>query len=294
MPSTSSGGTAGKLTLMSVSRGQRDAVKRRITSGACAPAVAHGILRRSAYCWLKAMAGTSSSVASIAAATVPEYVTSSPRLAPALMPDSISVGRLSRMSTLMASSTQSVGVPSTAYRRTPRRRTRRGRSRVSEWLAPLCSRSGATTQTSRQSPRAILARSLRPGALMPSSLETRMRADARSMPASGIAADDLDPAHIGLQRIRHGDGAVGALIVLQHGNQGAADRKAGAVQGMDEAHALPFLRPEARLHAPRLELAAIGAARYLAIGVLPGQPDLEIIGLARGEAHIARTEQHDA
>src|SRR6185437_9937385 len=106
--------------------------------------------------------------------------------------------------------------------------------------------------------------------------------------------DDLEPTHIGLERVGHGDGAVGTLIVLKHGDEGAADRETGAVQGVHEAYALPFFRPEARLHAAGLELAAIGAARYLAIGVLPGQPDLEIISLARGEAHIAGAEQHDA
>jgi hypothetical protein len=32
----------------------------------------------------------------------------------------------------------------------------------------------------------------------------------------------LDTAHIRLQRLGHGDGAVGQLVVLQHGHQGAA------------------------------------------------------------------------
>ena len=48
----------------------------------------------------------------MAALTVPEYVTSSPRFAPLLIPDTTSAGRSRRMP-LMARFTQSVGVPST-------------------------------------------------------------------------------------------------------------------------------------------------------------------------------------
>jgi hypothetical protein len=53
------------------------------------------------------------SVPSIAADTVPEYVTSSPRLAPLLIPETTSVGRRGRMP-FTARFTQSVGVPSIA------------------------------------------------------------------------------------------------------------------------------------------------------------------------------------
>src|SRR3546814_8556455 len=34
------------------------------------------------------------------------------------------------------------------------------------------------------------------------------------------------------------------------------------------------------------------SARNLAVAVLPRQPDFEVIGLARGEAHVAAAEQH--
>ena len=36
----------------------------------------------------------------------------------------------------------------------------------------------------------------------------------------------LDAAHIGLQYLRHVDGAVGQLVVLQHSHQGAAHGQA--------------------------------------------------------------------
>src|SRR3546814_5762765 len=55
---------------------------------------------------------------------------------------------------------------------------------------------------------------------------------------------------------------------------------------------LHILAAEARVHAARLEIAAVRAARNLAVAVLPRQPDFEVIGLARGEAHVAAAEQH--
>src|SRR5690349_12467741 len=171
---------------------------------------------------------------------------------------------------------------------------RSGRRKVREWLAALCSVSGATTQTSFERLRAIASSTLMPGAWMPSSFVTRMRALARSSGASNIRLDRLDPAHIGPQRLRHLDGAVLALIVLHHRDQRATDRDAGAVERMHERAALLAGAAEARVHAPGLEIAAIGAARNLAIGVLTRQPDLDVIGLARGKAHVARAEKHDA
>src|SRR6185437_70302 len=170
---------------------------------------------------------------------------------------------------------------------------RSGRRSVSEWPAPLCSCSGATTQTSWHSERATVSRTRSPGASMPSSFEMRIRAFARSIGRSNIGADCLQPAHIWTQRVGHRDLAIGSLIVLEHRNQGTPDSQAGAIERVDEARPLPFRRTETRLHAPRLELAAIGAARDLAIGPLAGQPDLDVVGLARGEAHVAGAQQHD-
>ena len=51
---------------------------------------------------------------------------------------------------------------------------------------------------------------------------------------------------------------------------------------------------EARAHAPCLEIAADGAGGDLAIGLLAGQPGLDIVGLLRGKAHITRAQGHDA
>ena len=72
MPRTSSGAAAGKLIFINVCSGQGSRVNRRITSGAKRAAVCQGIASPSMKCWLSAIAGMSSNVASIAAATVPE------------------------------------------------------------------------------------------------------------------------------------------------------------------------------------------------------------------------------
>ena len=71
--------------------------------------------------------------------------------------------------------TASVGVPVTQKRRSPSLRRRTGTVRVSEWPAPDCSSAGATIQMSSENSRAILSSTLRPVALTPSSLVSRIR-----------------------------------------------------------------------------------------------------------------------
>src|SRR5471032_2562516 len=146
------------------------------------------------------------------------------------MPDKTIVGGFFFMTCLMACSTQSVGVPSIAKRLARSLRMRSVRRSVSEWLAPLCSCSGATTQTSGQRERATFSSSRMPGAPIPSSFEMRMREFPRSIGRSNMAGDDLEPAHVGAQRLRHCDAAVRLLVVLQDRDQRAPDGEPGAVQ----------------------------------------------------------------
>ena len=63
-----------------------------------------------------------------------------------------------------AISTESVGVPDTAKRRSAKRRTRNGRLIVSDRDAPDCSSAGATTQTSSDKVAAIASSAFSPGA----------------------------------------------------------------------------------------------------------------------------------
>src|SRR5436190_15669718 len=163
-------------------------------------------------------------------------------LVPRLTPDRTMSGLRSLSRCLTASSTQSVGVPSTANLVSLTSRARSGRVIDSEWPAPLWLNSGATTQTSLDSCPATSASASRPGAWMPSSLVTRMRVRARSgsftSPTSRRGTrDDRLPAHVGPQHLGDGHRAILVLVVLQHRDQGAADREARAVEGVHEAGA---------------------------------------------------------
>ena len=80
-----------------------------------------------------------------------------------------------------------------------------------------------------------------------------------------LAGDNLHPAHIGLQHVRHGDRAVFLLVGFHDRDQRAADRGAGAVQGVHETR-LAVGTALTRVHSPRLEIAAQRAARDFAIG----------------------------
>src|SRR5215467_11002422 len=101
---------------------------------------------------------------------------------------------------------------------------RRGRRVVSEWLAALCSCSGATTQTSAERSRAIPSNNLIPGDAKPSSLVTRTRAFPRSIRPTSSGFDDLLPPHVAPQHCRDHHNAVVALEVLEDLQQCAPKR----------------------------------------------------------------------
>src|SRR3546814_1292747 len=122
---------------------------------------------------------------------------------------------------------------------------------------------------------------------MPSSLEIRIRALDRSSGSLSMRADPYVPAEIGAQHHGNRHRPVRVLPVLQDREERPADGEAGAVEGMDEARPLLAPATRARVHAPRLEIAAGGAARNLAVGALPRQPDLDVEGPPGGEAQVA-------
>src|SRR5206468_1736227 len=84
-------------------------------------------------------------------------------------------------------------------------------------------------------------------------------------------------AHIRPQRVGHRNRSALLLIGLHHGNQRTADRDAGAVERVHEAHAV-FPVAEAGVHAPRLEVTAVRARGDLAVHPLPRQPYLDVVG----------------
>src|SRR5689334_22187060 len=164
-------------------------------------------------------------------------------LPPRLTPDSTMSGLRFFSRCLTANSTQSVGVPSSACLVSVIWRARTGWVSESEWPAPLWLYSGDTTQTSLESWVAMSIIASRPGALMPSSLVTRMRLRAISSGVTGRGSLALagcrrrqrrEPSHVGPQRLGNRHRAVLVLVVLQHRDQRAADREARAVQRVHE------------------------------------------------------------
>ncbi len=106
-----------------------------------------------------------------------------------------------------------------------------------------------------------------------------------------MLADDGLAAHVGDQGVGDADGAVGLLVVFKKGEIGAADRKAGAVEGVDKLAFFGAFGLVADVGAASLEGLEIGAGTDLAIGVLAGYPDLQVVGFGRTEAHVACAEQ---
>ena len=93
---------------------------------------------------------------------------------------------------------------------------------------------------------------------MPSSLATSTRAFLRSTELRAIGGDHFEPAHVGAERLGHGDGPIGPLAVFEDRDQGPPDRQRGPVEGMDEAGLLsPLTRNRAFMRrawkSPQLE-----------------------------------------
>src|SRR6266704_1485451 len=107
---------------------------------------------------------------------------------------------------------------------------------------------------------------------------------------STLRFDGLERSHVRPQCGRNIDGAVGPLIVLHDRDQGPAYRKPRSVQRVHQLGP-PLLVPEARLHAPRLECLEIAARGDLAIGILTGQPDFDIVSFGGCESHVSRTKR---
>src|SRR5690348_14728697 len=93
--------------------------------------------------------------------------------------------------------------------------------------------------------------------------------------------DHFEPAHIGLQNVRHRDRSALLLIGLHDRNQRAAYRSTGAVQRVHKMR-LAVAATITRIHPARLEITADRAARNFPESpalALAGHPDLDVVGL---------------
>lgn len=88
--------------------------------------------------------------------------------------------------------------------------------------------------------------------------------------------------------------SIGLLAIFQNRDQAAANSEAGAVERMHEFGFAPGCRAETGIHAAGLKIATDGNRADLAVGVLAGQPDLQIMGFCGAKAHIAGAKHHSA
>src|SRR5208283_1494762 len=76
------------------------------------------------------------------------------------------------------------------------------------------------------------------------------------------------------------------------------DGQPAAIQSMHKLGLFGFAlragRPEADVRAAGLEALEVGARADLAVEALPRQPDFQVVGPGRGEAHVAGAEQYAA
>src|SRR5438874_11378154 len=127
-------------------------------------------------------------------------------------------------------------------------------------------------------------------------LGATVRADRvrRAGDSPACRAQAFEAIRVGPQRGRNRHAAVGVLIVLQHGDERAADREAGAVERVTELGLAAAGGLVADVGAAAAEISIGGARRDLAIPVLPRQPHLDVVALGRAEADVPRASLHHA
>ena len=81
------------------------------------------------------------------------------------------------------------------------------------------------------------------------------------------------------------------LVILKNCNHCSAYGQARTVKRVHEAALLGGRRLEADRGPAGLEILEIGAGRDLPVLVLSRQPDLDVVGLGRGEAQVAGAER---
>src|SRR5512138_3421070 len=105
------------------------------------------------------------------------------------------------------------------------------------------------------------------------------------------ASDLLATVHVRPQRARDGHRSVFMLVILEDRNQGTAHSQTGSVERMDEFRASTTYRPELDVGATCLKRLRIAARGDLAVRLLAGKPDLEIVRLRGCEPDVTGAEQ---
>src|SRR2546426_507551 len=105
--------------------------------------------------------------------------------------------------------------------------------------------------------------------------------------ALSVGRGDPVEAGVGDERLGNPDGAVLLLEILEDRDEGSAHRQAGAVEGVDELRLRLGSGTVPDVGAAGLEILEVGAGGDLPEGLLAREPDLQIVRLGRGKAHVA-------
>ncbi len=109
-----------------------------------------------------------------------------------------------------------------------------------------------------------------------------------------VFANDGFAVHVWDEGLGYFDAAVGLLVVFEDCEIGSAYGEAAAVEGVEELGLAGSGWAVADVGSAGLEGLEVGAGADLAVEVLAGEPDFEVVGLGGGETHVAGAEEHAA
>src|SRR6185503_15834833 len=88
---------------------------------------------------------------------------------------------------------------------------------------------------------------------------------------------DAVGSQVGMQGFRNQDGSVRLLMRFDQRHKKTGQGGAASVQNVRQA-IFAGVALETQVHAPRLKVLTVGAARYFEVGPLPWRPDLDVVG----------------
>src|SRR5699024_9105496 len=115
-------------------------------------------------------------------------------------------------------------------------------------------------------------------------------ADEQALILGGAVRRDTAVTEVGDQCLGKHDGSVLLLVLFQQGGQGAADGQTGPVEGGYRG-GLAVGVAGTDVGPPGLEGSTVRDRGDLTVGVLAGQPHLDVVGHLGGETHVTGGKQ---
>jgi len=100
------------------------------------------------------------------------------------------------------------------------------------------------------------------------------------------SGNPVNSFHVRPERIGNNNASIGLLKIFQNSHNRPPDSQPGTVKGMNKLYLAGAFSSESYSRPPGLKILEVAAGRYLSIRILPGKPNLNVIGLGGRKPQI--------